>query len=161
MQNIKVEASTRLKLIKVFVVAAVCASFAVGRIATPYMLVATISYFLMLAGFYYRRIRPMHMPLMLMAIILDLSLVLVLEFQRNAIKTAVSMSLSPLQQAHIGFSTLATICYFPLLFWGYRIWQNQSSENQLRLHKKIGKFAFVFRTVGFLLMFSLLTHVKK
>ena len=161
MQNIKVESSTRMKLIKVIIVAAVFASFAVGKIATPYMLIATISYFLMLAGFYYRRIRQLHMPLMFAAIILDLSLVLILEFQREAIKTAMAMSLSPLQQAHIGFSTLATLCYFPLLFWGYRIWKNQSTNQQLSLHKKVGKFAFVFRTIGFLLMFSLLTHVKK
>ncbi len=84
-------------------------------------------------------------------IAIDLLLVLVLQIQRNAVHTALEFSLSPLQQAHVVASTIATVLYFPTLYLGWtrrsRVW-----------HLRVGVLAFLFRTFGFILMFSLLSR---
>lgn len=125
---------------------------------TPYMLAATFAYLLMVGGLYYRKQRQAHPKWMMAAIFLDLGIVLTLELQRHAIETALSFSLTPLQQAHIGFSSVATVLYFPVLFSGIacdRGWFKEI-KNKRQWHLKLGLTAFVFRTIGFLLMFSLL-----
>lgn len=120
----------------------------------PFMAAATFSYSCLLAGISARRRRTLHVPLMAAGMLIDLAIVLTLEIQRNAVKTALSFSLSPLQQMHIGASTIATILYFPLIFLGIRSWFGSARDRSL--HRKLGTLAFLFRTLGFLLMFSLL-----
>lgn len=139
-------------------------SGSLASLVTPYMLAATFSYICMLLGIIYRRNRNVHVSLMNTAILLDLIVVLVLEFQRDAIDTALSMSLSPLQQLHIGFSSLATVFYIPTLIFGYRRLLKKEESKALtqkirKLHLRSGIIAFVFRTIGFILMFSLISHV--
>lgn len=133
----------------------------VGKLATPYMGIATTAYGLMVCGLIYKYRTSLHTRFMLGAIGLDLFLVLFLEYQRHAIETALAFKLSPLQQAHIGVSTLATVLYFPVLYLGITLWRDYTKRERLiGWHKKIGITAFVFRTLGFILMFSLLAKYR-
>ena len=112
------------------------------------------SYSSLLAGICLRRNRKLHVPLMAGGILLDLMIVLALEIERNAVKTALSFTLSPLQQLHVGASTVATMLYFPLVYFGYRSWRDGKGASAA--HRKLGVAAFAFRTAGFFLMFALL-----
>jgi hypothetical protein len=128
----------------------------VAKFGTPYMCVATFSYFTMVTGLVLRNNKKVHYKLMATAITLDLLLVLVLEVQRHAIHTALSFTLSPLQQAHIGASSVATALYLPVVILGLRRLWGLSSEKLKTWHMKLGITAFIFRSLGFLLMFSLI-----
>ncbi len=122
-----------------------------------YMALASGAYFLMLSGVVLRRERTLHMALMLTAIFTDLSLVLVLELQRSAIETALSMAMSPLQQAHIFCSSLALLLYFPVVILGVKSFFASVSRGKYRAwHMRLGLLALTFRSLGFLFMFSLL-----
>lgn len=130
----------------------------IGYLATPYMAVATLSYGLLMVGLLMRRQRTAHVALMSTAIAGDLGLVLLLELQRDAINTAVSFSLSPLQQAHIGVSTIATVLYIPTLYFGILRSRGALDGRGRARHLTFGLLAFLFRTLGFIFMFSLLGH---
>lgn len=124
---------------------------------TPYMVVATISYFCLLMGLAFKKRKKVHAALMGTGIFIDLAIVLILEVTRHAVNTALDFSLSPLQQLHIATSTIATVLYFPVVALGvFRFLGKGDSDRSRRLHMKLGISAFVFRTLGFLLMFSLL-----
>jgi len=128
----------------------------VGIWATPYMGLATLSYGFMNIGLMNLRNRDIHVRYMNSAIALDLALVLVLEFQRDAIQTALSFSLSPLQQAHIAMSAVATTLYIPILILGWRLYLGKLNSAGRSWHRRLGIMGYVFRSLGFLLMFSLL-----
>lgn len=123
---------------------------------TPYMVVATFSYFLMVAGLVYRRQKNIHYKLMSSSIVLDLLIVLILEISRDAVATAAGMKLPPLQQAHIFASSLAVLFYIPVVTLGVLRLKGSKSRKVLLSHKALGITAFIFRTFGFILMFSLL-----
>ena len=87
--------------------------------ASIYSGVATFSFGLLCLGLGRRRWRKQHVLLMNLGILFDLALVLILEIQRGAVETAVSFTLTPLQQAHIGASSVATALYIPVLILGW------------------------------------------
>jgi hypothetical protein len=129
---------------------------------TPYMILATASYLVLVAGYSFRRTNSkIHAILMSTAVITDLSLVGILELQRQAVKTAMSFTLTPLQQVHILCSSLAVGLYLPILATGLILlfWPNLRQMFK-PYHAKLGTAAFIFRTLGFFLMFSMLgrTH---
>ena len=127
-------------------------TYAVG---TVYMTIAAFNYLIILAGFLLRKVnRRIHVTLLSLGILFDLSLVLILEFQRDAIATAVSLKLSPLNQAHIYFSSLATLLYIPMVITGIMILKKERCKIW---HRRLGYGTIFFRTLGFLLMFSMLT----
>jgi len=126
--------------------------------ATVYMAIATLAYSLLVIGLSYRRIdTKIHARLMSAGMFTDLSLVLVLEVLRNAIDTATSFTMTPLQQMHILTSSLAVLFYFPVLLLGViRLKSNEKTLKSYVWHKRLGIVAFCFRTLGFIFMFSLL-----
>lgn len=128
---------------------------------TPYMLFATCSYFCMCIGLLFRKKnKTLHARLMITAIVMDLGLVFVLESQRHAINTAMNFSLGWLEQLHILFSTIATLLYFPVLFLGYKLLRAPTASQKTRFwHSIIGLTAFICRSLGFILMFSLLRRI--
>ena len=136
--------------------AILCAGGAVFVIATPYMSLATIAFGLMNLGLFNRAHPKEHALLMRTAIGLDLALVLTLAASRHAIETAISFSLSPLQQAHIGASSVATLLYFPILYLGWLGLRSKLSPNGRSWHIRLGITAYIFRGIGFILMFTLL-----
>ena len=102
-----------------------------------------------------------HLLFMISAIFIDVSLVLALEIQRGAIETATSLTLSPLQMGHVVASTVATVLYLPTFMLGYIRWkQPKPGTNYVKWHRRFGVAAFLFRTLGFILMFTLLNHIK-
>ena len=129
----------------------------VAGFATFFMTLATIAYCALVTGLILRKSRLIHTRLMRFGILLDITIVLILQVQRHAVQTALKFSLSPLQQAHIGASLIATLLYFPVLYLGWTLLKNPARSRDLRnLHIRVGVTAFLFRTAGFLLMFSLL-----
>lgn len=124
------------------------------------MQVATANFFLLLTGFILRNSnRKAHAILMGLGILSDLVLVLTLQIQRNAVETALAFKLSFLNQAHIFTSALATTLYFPMVFLGFALYFAPSDAcvgAKRTLHRKIGWVVLVLRTLGFVLMFSML-----
>lgn len=139
-----------------FPVVAAVVLVGVARYATPYMFLAAISYLLMVAGILNLKNRKQHAILMSLAISLDLLLVLVLQIQREAVQTAISMKLLPIQQLHILASSMATVFYFPMIYMGVRNYKGRSSEKEKKWHRRLGYLTFSLRTLGFFLMFSML-----
>ena len=92
------------------------------------------------------------------AIVIDLSLVLILEFSRSAIATAIGPNLNTLQRLHVGFSTLAVALYIPVIILGWRMLYKAGSATgkQKKWHRRLGYAAFTARTMSFLFMFSML-----
>jgi hypothetical protein len=90
------------------------------------------------------------------SIAIDLLLVITLEISRNAVATAISMKLQPLQQMHIAASTIAVILYFPIVILGILRLKARASKKARSYHKILGIIAFTFRTIGFALMFTLI-----
>jgi hypothetical protein len=128
---------------------------------TPAMMVATFAYGLLIIAVSMRKKnRDIHARLAASAILMDLCLVLVLQVQRHAIQTAVSFTLSPLQQSHVIASTIATLFYFPTLYYGSSLYRRRvpkgAHAEYRKKHLLAAKAAFFFRTLGFILMFSLL-----
>ncbi len=129
-----------------------------GLLFTPYMGIATVSYGMLLTGAFLARRNPkLHGSLMVTGASIDLTLVLFLEFSRDAIAEAVSLQMTLPQQLHIAFSTLAVLLYFPMAWLGWRAYQGSSSTRLA--HRRLGYVTLAFRTLGFLLMFSLINHV--
>ncbi len=158
-------ANTKLKLyLTVLAIMAVI----MGAFTTPYMAFASYSYWLLCVGLWFRKTPQFHATLMSFGILIDIALVLVLQIKRSAIQEAMSFSLMPIQQAHIVFSTLALILYFPTLYLGFKLMKLRKTEQTgpeylktRKVHRVLGLFAFGLRTVGFFLMFSMLSHVKQ
>lgn len=128
------------------------------RITAP-MMVATFAYYLMVVGIFNRRRRVLHVTLMGSAILLDLGLVLVLEIQRSAINAALNYPYTGWQTAHIVASTLAVLFYLPTIVLGLKRLRNPKITPSVRLwHMRVALTAFSLRTVGFVLMFTMLSR---
>ena len=127
---------------------------------TGYMRLATVNFFLLLTGFTLRhKSRKAHATFMSAGMLSDLTLVLILQFQRHAIQTAVSFKLSAWNQAHILSSTLATALYIPMAIIGILLFLQKTPEGSSRkktLHRRMGWTVLILRTLGFFLMFSML-----
>lgn len=150
-----------------------------GYFATPYIGLATLSFGLMNIGLIHRFQKLLHMRLMLSAIVVDIAIVLALEFSRSAVETVVSSPLSVLQQAHVSVSLIALLLYLPAIYFGIQLWRpktaqilgNEShsdSETFLRVgaelaslrrrHRVVALSAYALRLIGFVTMFSMLSR---
>lgn len=127
-------------------------------LSTGYMALAGFSYFVLLFGLINKKNKYLHVRLMSAAISLDLFLVLLLEVQRHAIETTIENNLSNLQRAHIYSSSLAVVLYIPVIILGYRLYNKMLASR--KWHIRLGVLAFLFRTLGFIMMFSLIEYVK-
>lgn len=142
-------------------VAAAVAIGTVAKLTTPYMATATVAYVALLTGVLMRSKRKIHVPLMVAGVMLDFALVLILQFKRSAIQTAIGGTLTPLQQTHIAFSSTALALYVPAMVLGAKALSGAADPHKRPPHAYLGRLAFFFRTCGFILMFSMLEHVKK
>ena len=122
---------------------------------TPFMWIATVAWLSLVNGYFRRTKRNEHVLLMCFGILLDLGLVLYLEFTRDAVQTAMEFKLSVLKQLHIGFSTAALLLYFPVLFIGFKLLLGADRERLLPVHKRFAIPALLLRTAGFIFMFSM------
>lgn len=124
------------------------------------MYIASIAWALLLTGYAFRRTRSLHVPLVLGGIFLDISLVAYLEWSRGAIEKAVSFDMNGLQQVHIAMSTVALVLYFPVLGLGMRLFGDSENYSLRDLHKRVALTALIFRTLGFIFMFSMLKQFR-
>jgi hypothetical protein len=127
---------------------------------TPYMAAASASYLAMAIGIAFRSEKRIHIPLMALAVTTDVSLVLLLEVGRSAIATAISGSLNALQLGHILCSSAAVALYVPTVALGIAAAVKKPGARRSRVHGAVGVAAFVLRSAGFVLMFSLLDKTK-
>ncbi|NJL24715.1 MAG: hypothetical protein HC902_05800 [Calothrix sp. SM1_5_4] len=126
--------------------------FALGAFVSPYMALATLNYIMMIAAIrVVNTNRSMHKTLMSLAVASDISLVLILEWQRHAVNTVVGMELGAVQMVHVGTSLAAILLYIPAIGLGL--------SGGGRVHRAVGYTAFAFRTAGFLTMFSMYTRL--
>lgn len=124
---------------------------------SPYPWFASFAFALLIAGFAVRRSRrDLHVGLMSAGMGLDLIIVLILEFGRNAIATAAGNELNAWQQVHVVSSTLAVAFYFPVFVLGAMRWRGSPSAALREWHIRLGYCAFACRGVGFAFMFSML-----
>ncbi len=122
------------------------------------MTIAAFNYLLILYGFLNRKKnRRLHVRFVSLGILFDLALVLLLEFQRDAIATAVSFKLSALNQAHIFASSIATTLYIPMMITGFMIIRHEKYRVQ---HRRMGNLVILFRTLGLILMYSMIESLK-
>lgn len=135
-------------------------AIAIGQWTTPYMAIASFAYFSLCIGVLFRSRKEFHIPLVVTAVAIDISLVLILEVQRSAIATAMGGKLNTLQLGHIAFSLAAVVLYIPTIVFGVRSLQSASKGKNRKIHTRLGKIAFICRTIGFILMFSLLDYLK-
>jgi len=119
------------------------------------MYVATLAWLSIAYGYARRFDRSIHIPFVLTGITIDILLVLVLEISRHAVETAFEFKLNPLQQFHILFSTIALLCYFPTLYFGFKLARGEKSPGLKKKHIKIATTTLIFRTLGFIFMFSM------
>lgn len=126
-----------------------------------FMLIASFNFFILLVGYLLRRVhKVVHALLMSMGIVSDITIVVILQVQREAIQTVASMTLPFLNLSHVLFSTLATMLYFPILILGILLLICANGKNRLHLrnwHICLGTMALIFRTLGFFLMFSMIS----
>lgn len=146
-----------------YLILSACALVIMFFFATPSMMIAGLNYFILLTGYGIRKRQPAaHRILMTIGILGDLALVLTLEVNRHAIHTALAFKLSFLQQAHIFVSSIATVLYLPVLLSGVAIWLSPHFEYRIdwirSWHPRLGVGALIFRSLGFLLMFSMLNR---
>ena len=122
---------------------------------TIYMWIATVAWLCLMSGYLARKKRSTHVNLMRAGIFLDIGLVLFLQFTRGAIQTALSFELALLKQLHIAASTIALLLYFPILYLGFQLLKGKGTAEMRARHIRLGTTALIFRTLGFLLMFSM------
>lgn len=139
----------------IFSIALLLALFA---FVSPHMWVASFNFCLLWVGIsFLKTSKKVHAALMGTAIVSDLILVLLLQIERNAVQTAASFTLSPLEQAHVLSSLVATLLYFPLMFYGLKLLRRPEERSiYIQRHRALGLAAIAFRTLGFFLMFSML-----
>jgi hypothetical protein len=122
---------------------------------TPNMYMATVAWLCLLIGFLNWKRRRTHLIFVVCGIVIDVGLVLYLQVTRSAIQTALSFSLQPLQQIHIGVSTLALVMYFPTLYFALRLLRDDEAGGTFVRYKRFAIPAFILRCLGFLFMFSM------
>ena len=123
---------------------------------TTNMYIATLAWISLILGYLSRHDRKKHVPCMLTGIALDVGLVVYLQVKRSAVHTALAFDLGILPQLHIFSSTLALLLYFPVLYLGLRLVRDVGGKSAHKWHRRFAIPALIFRTVGFLLMFSLI-----
>ncbi len=119
-----------------------------------YKLLATLAFVLIVAGWTQRRVRKVHVPLVLAGIGLDLALVLILEFGRDVIGMTMDGSWTWMQWTHIGSSVLAVLFYLPLLWLGFSMLRGSAGPGAWTAHRRFAMAALVCRTLGFAFMWT-------
>jgi uncharacterized membrane protein YozB (DUF420 family) len=120
------------------------------------MILASFSWILLATGIFFKSKRRIHVPLMLSGITLDFSLVAYLQITKNAVDKVLNDSMDLLMLLHVGSSTIALILYLPVLYLGFSLLRRPRNLATVNIHKKVALTAFFFRTLGFILMFSMI-----
>lgn len=104
-------------------------------------------------GIHYRSYRSIHVPLMLSAFLLDLTLVLVIEIQRHAVEKVVQVQVPPLTMVHAGISTVVLLLYAAAMVLGFRLLRGH--HHCRPLHRWAGIALLAFRIANYITSFML------
>lgn len=111
----------------------------------------TIVVLLIIAGLIARKQTRAHISLMLAAFTLDMGLLLAIEFQRDAINTALHTHLKPLLFFHIGVSVLMIVFYIIMIRSGIATLKDRKHKNR---HKKLAKVFLILKALNYLTSFG-------
>jgi len=113
--------------------------------------ISTLVVALIIAGLWFRvRQRAIHLRLMLAAFVVDLLLLLYIEFTRHAVEK-VAARFHPLIWFHAGVSLAVLLCYLAMIGLG---WRMVEGEMRLRkLHRALGVTFVVFRGLNYVTSF--------
>lgn len=153
--TLSLESSSKIRILTIIFTLASSPAIFIGVLLDWKKGFATLAYALLLAGIFFRKKKEIHAPLMILGIGLDLFLVIFLSVFRNAISVAANEPLNLIQYGHVSASTFAVILYFPVFYLGMIRYGGNASTEQKRQHRNFGLLAIIFRTVGYVLMFSM------
>jgi len=120
------------------------------------MWIATSAWLSLVLAYQFRKQKYLHIAFAIAGIACDISLVVYLQLTRSALQTAMSFSLSYLEQTHIAVSTIALCLYGPTAIFGVLLATGHASSLKKTYHRCLAISALGFRTLGFIFMFSML-----
>ncbi len=114
------------------------------------------------AGLYFRKRISLHIPLMLAAFVIDLSLVLVIEIQRMAVEKVASHVAAGTNYFlifHAGISLLVLVMYGLLIWTGSKVYKGIKAgtgkpRDIYALHKKFAAAFIVLRLINYVTSFG-------
>lgn len=118
----------------------------------PLKLISVFVCLLLVIGVLNRRTRRIHIPMMLSAFLIDLSVVLYLEIRRGVVESIPGRPMTPLLIVHIGISTIVLVLYGLQIHTGIQNAKGRRSP----WHRKVGA-AFLLLRFGNLITSFMIT----
>ena len=112
--------------------------------------ISTIVVLIIIAGLWKRKDRALHYKLMVLAFIIDMGMVVYIEFMRGAVETAVS-SPPPLMLFHIFVSVMSIVFYLVQFYLGWRLFKGKVTST--KTHMYCGILFCVFRLSNYVTSF--------
>jgi hypothetical protein len=122
---------------------------------TVNMWIATAAWVVLTLGVVCWAFHRVHLLLVLTAILVDLALVLYLQFTRGAVQQAIRFDRPALAQFHILVSALAVLLYVPTVLFALRMLKDRTRQGYRPTYVRTLWAAYAMRTVGFILTFSM------
>ena len=94
----------------------------------PLVLISAAVCVLLVIGVLYRRRSSIHIPLMLSAFVIDVSMVVYLEVRRGVVESIPKRPMTLLLAVHIAISVIVLILYGTQVYSGFRRWQGHRSR---------------------------------
>ena len=113
--------------------------------------VSTFILLVLAFGLYQRRNRRIHIPCMLAAFVLDVSLVLIIELNRQAIENVATHLDNTLLVFHVSISLMVLILYGVLTYLGFQILKGKPGV--LKWHRLLAYPFLVFRLINYVTSF--------
>lgn len=121
-----------------------------------FLVISTVVVLMIAFGLYYRHRAKAHIPLMLGAFVIDVSLVLAIEINRHAIKTVVDKTLStpdPFVMFHAAVSLFVIVLYILQIYTGTKIYKGK--RELIPLHQKLALIFIVLRLTNYITSFQM------
>lgn len=125
-----------------------------------FLYASTFILVLISVGIYFRKNSKIHIPIMVSAFILDLSLVLVIEIMRHAVEDVVENVITktdPFVLFHATISLFVLVFYVILAMTGFRITKNR--KNALAFHRIAAIMFVILRLANYITSFSVAEHL--
>lgn len=119
-------------------------------------IISTFSFILLLIGIYQRKTPQIHIPLMVIAFLIDVALVLYIELDRSVIDQVINKSslFSLILNIHIFLSVIMLILFGLQIYLGIKLVKRR--ENYRYWHKYTGWSLLLFRIGNYVTSFFIL-----
>lgn len=115
-----------------------------------FSLISTFVLVIIAAGIYFRKTSKIHIPLMLIAFVIDFSLVIAIELQRKAVENVVSEAIDKEPDSfvlfHAGISLLVLVFYVVMIVTGMKL---RKDRTYLVLHKYSAIIFIILRLTNY------------